>query len=450
VTKVGRLQHFQVSYSESNEGLLAIARKALNEDRAANNIVADAVIATAAATQDQSNLRTGAAADTSNNNTPQEPATKDGTKSKENSEANEPSYSPTNEPSCFSEAEAECPIETEGHSPAIDTLQSNEFHEQRCELLKQHMSGHWVHYFSSCDNISNTVIQKDPSVEQIAFPMTDEMSNDASIRLMHFSEEMNWLQGKKTDFDGCRMQSTSDKGRGISYLSSIGNQCDGCNMLEFQPTFSYWSSANDEGKYNFMKNSPSVRLARCFAVKNQTVCFVGDSVDYQLYYGFKNNLHRAETLHKKKCGSSFLNISSTEYPAQYSTNGTMEDRKYRKRMEDGFWMLMNEVKETTVLFYDTHDEFRFRYLQHYWYAPWTYEDMNSCDVIMMSQALHYRPPDTDALFNDTMAATTYLNLANFTAAKRENEKTAANERLQFGGLPYQYILTRLMAIIMMF
>jgi hypothetical protein len=66
---------------------------------------------------------------------------------------------------------------------------------------------------------------------------------------------------------------------------------------------------------------------------------------------------------------------------------------------------------------------------------------------VMNQALHYKPPDTDPLFNDTIIAITYL--ANFAAAKRENEKTAANERLQFGGLPYQYILTCLMAIIMM-
>jgi hypothetical protein len=287
------------------------------------------------------------------------------------------------------------------------------------------MSGHWNHYFSSYDNIT-TVIQNDPSIEQIAFPMTDEMLNDASIRLMHFPEEMDWLQRKgMSNFDmQCRYDTEAV---GISYLSPIGNQC-GCGMSEFQPTFSYWSYEDNnssdlvdgEGNYKFMKNSPSVRLARRFAMRNQTVCFVGDSVDWQLYNGFKNNLHRAETLHKKKCGSSFLNISSTEYPAQYSTNGTMEDRKHRKRMGDGFWMLMNQVRETTVLFHDTLDEFRFRYLQHYKYAPWTYEYMNSCDVIMMNQALHYRLPlPNEELSNDVMAAITYL--ANYTAT---NDKVA--------------------------
>lgn len=170
----------------------------------------------------------------------------------------------------------------------------------------------------------------------------------------------------------------------------------------------------------FKENSSSVRLARRFARKNQTVCFVGDSVDYQLYYGFKNNLHRAETLHQKNCGSSILNISSTQYPAQYSTNGTQTDTYWieRKRLPDDFWMLMREIRETVVVFHDTHDEFRFRYLQHYKYAPWTYEYMNSCDIIMMNHALHYVPKD-EQLFNDTLAAIIYL--ANYTAA---NDKVA--------------------------
>ena len=79
---------------------------------------------------------------------------------------------------------------------------------------------------------------------------------------------------------------------------------------------------------------------------------------------------------------------------------------------------MLEIRETAVVFRDTHDEFRFRYLQHYKYAPWTYEYMNSCDIIMMNHAIHYVPKD-EQLFNDTLAAIIYL--ANYTAA---NDKVA--------------------------
>jgi hypothetical protein len=54
------------------------------------------------------------------------------------------------------------------------------------------------------------------------------------------------------------------------------------------------------------------------------------------------------------------------------------------------------------------------------WAPWTYEYMNSCDVIMMDHALHYRLQlPNEELFDDVMAAIIYL--ANFTAA---NDKVA--------------------------
>lgn len=300
--------------------------------------------------------------------------------------------------------------------------------QNSCELLKKHISGHWIHYFSYFDNISN-VLQLDSSIQQVAHPITNDLLNHASIQSSHLVEELSWLRGpghstfgQFTDNVGgvCRWKKDNDPGRGISYMSSIGNQC-GCGMKQFQPTISSWSyednvtSTNSKDDVN-MKVSPSVRLARRFASKNQTVCFVGDSVDFQFYDGFRNNLFRAKAIYQECCNKSTLNITSRRYPARYSTNNTSRDRKSRLRVDDDSFRLMQEVFESTVKIHgEDEGEFRFLYLKHYMYAPWTYEYMDSCDVIIMNQALHYGiPAAKDELLSDTMAAITYL--ANFSAA----------------------------------
>ena len=62
--------------------------------------------------------------------------------------------------------------------------------------------------------------------------------------------------------------------------------------------------------------------------------------------------------------------------------------------------------------------FRFRYFKHYRWAPWLYEQMESCDVIVMIHALHYGwPVGKDEFYQDTTAAIAYL--VNFTASSEK-------------------------------
>jgi hypothetical protein len=140
-------------------------------------------------------------------------------------------------------------------------------HEECCKTLMQHMQGHWQHYFVFFDNMSEMILA-DPSIKDLAFPVTDELLNDTSIQPMYLAEEINWLHGqglplstqphpaKSWNFNGkphCRQRWDTDGDRGISYLSTIGNQC-GCGSTTFQPSHSYWSYGDENetitnGKY---------------------------------------------------------------------------------------------------------------------------------------------------------------------------------------------------------
>ncbi|KAL7516579.1 hypothetical protein ACHAWX_001578 [Stephanocyclus meneghinianus] len=326
-------------------------------------------------------------------------------------------------------------------------------HEECCKTLMEHMQGHWQHYFVFFDNMSEMILA-DPSIKESAFPLTSNFLNDTSIQAMYLVEEIHWLHGqglplsnqphpaKSWNFNGrphCRHRWDTDTDRGISYLSTIGNQC-GCGSTTFQPSHSYWLYGDDKktttvgihstetsessakfdqkGGNILAKRSPSLRLARYFARKNQTLCFAGDSVDYQFYFALKNNLHRTELLHQKHFNTSFVNVSSHHYPIEYKT--TPGDPLKGYRLGDSDWRIAQEVLETRVIFHDEPDNsFTFQYLKLYGWGPWLYEYMDACDVIIMNLALHYVasgdfPGRTGhTLFDDTQAAITYLT--NFSA-----------------------------------
>ena len=309
-----------------------------------------------------------------------------------------------------------------------DGILSPSFHEDICKLLMEHIKhGHWEHQFAF-SNMTD-LIQIDPRLRQNAVPITNESLNKLSDERIYLSQEMNWLHGKSlppTFGNSQCIWTDDDDGRGISYLSTNGNQC-GCGTAAFQPSHSIWvlneentskaTTSRANSQYNdIFGESPSIKLARRFARKNQTVCFAGDSIERQFHTALRNNLHRAELLHREHLNKSIVNVTTHQYPLHYVTNATSYGRTERYRMPDDFWMFGREVEETTVTFMDSPREgFRFKYFKQYMWAPWMYEHMESCDVIIMNQALHYHWINgRKELYDDTTAAISYL--INFTAS----------------------------------
>lgn len=319
-----------------------------------------------------------------------------------------------------------------GISLSSDTLKSSGIGAaDNCRLLIEHVRyGHWSHQFA----FSNTtdLIQIDPRLRQDAVALTNESLNALSAHKIYLNEEMHWLQGNnlppsRTGWGFGKEQCTrntphNDFDRGISYLSTMGNQC-GCGTEAFQPSHSVW--VHDEAStrttnlqnHDLLSESPSMKLARRFAQKNQTVCFAGDSVEFQFYFALRNNLHRMEMLYREHFNKSVVNVSSHLHPLHYSTNTTSNIRMKGYRWPDDFWMLATDFWETTVTFTNNPlEEFRFKYFKHYMWAPWLYEHMETCDVIIMNHGLHYRMKKRgmEELYADTKAAIMYL--ANFTAS----------------------------------
>lgn len=314
-----------------------------------------------------------------------------------------------------------------------------------CAHLMNHMQGKWKHHLAFPNNITDLILH-DPSIQHDILPFTNDMlHNDTTIRRMYLSQEMDWLHGHKLPESPlpphivmprgfklwgfgkqkCRNTPGSNEERGISYLSTLGHQC-GCGTTSFQPSHSYWlfnnkerSSSNnnavDDGNYHTIRHdadvfdSASLRLARLLSKSNTTVCFAGDSVDNHLYYGLKNNLYRANRLHLEHFNTTILNITEYHYPIHYSSNVTSSHpRSTGYRFPDGSYRLASSIRETVISFHDEPSlHSTFKYLQHFRWAPWLYEYMESCDVMIMNQGLHYGL-DTEELYLDALAAITFL------------------------------------------
>lgn len=323
-----------------------------------------------------------------------------------------------------------------------ETIPSKEKQFGICNLLNKHMSGHWKHYLTFYSDIlfeRTHEIRRDPLLQQTIFPITENLLNQTSIQSIYLPEEMSWLRGKDlpeakepTNFShgysfgdsNCRQgrfSANRDFQRGISYVSHIGNQC-GCGTAAFQPSHSYWqyqSKLTNKVKGGNYLLSPSMRLARRFAQKKETVCFVGDSVEFQFYDAFRNNLHRAEMLNRQLSNNqTILTISSQKYPTRFSTMGIKDGRRKGYRFNDNNWRLAQEIFESRVTFHEDGNSFVFKYIKHYQWAPWMYEYMESCNVMIMNLALHYPAfplgNESSSLLNDTLAAITYLT--NFSAS----------------------------------
>jgi hypothetical protein len=186
-------------------------------------------------------------------------------------------------------------LTTSENTPRVEVVQEEEEStpwSDTCQRLMSHENGTWYHKFS--DDIIQTIVT----------------SQDTSIPYLYFPEELAWLQGENlpTSFGTC---TPSD--RYLMYNSLLGHQC-GCGSNGFRPSHSVWvyndsSTVSRVSTYtnppqnnddpDYFKSSSTLRLARLIAIANATLCFVGDSVDYQIYMAMHNNLRRMDQLHKQ-------------------------------------------------------------------------------------------------------------------------------------------------------
>ena len=275
-------------------------------------------------------------------------------------------------------------------------------------LLHLHEEGHWEHQYSQ----------------------SLHLSADATINKTYFPTEIEWmLQGtKNSTWFECRANDD-----GLIFVSRLGQQC-GCGLPDFQPSRSRWISAggtstNTNGTTTTpyadeqIIDSPTLRLVLRLAKANMSLCFSGDSIDFQFYDALRNNINRQRRLLRNQ-----INISISErysIPVNYTN-------------ETGFppktgWMVMEKIEEMVVSIKSqrTHDDddddgetytTRVRYFKMYGWSPWVTSFMDDCNVVVMNLGLHYRahgemigfrfggPKYTD----DVMAAMTYM--ADFASA----------------------------------
>ena len=160
--------------------------------------------------------------------------------------------------------------------------------------------------------------------------------------------------------------------------------------IEFKPSIYNWVS-NSTKKKNDDILSPSLRLILRLAQTNQTLCLVGDSIDYQIYDALIHNIQRQRIL------QSMINISMNDERYVVPINYTNET---------GFpeytgWMTMSEIKERSVSLSYMNDNTKqtysttIRYFQMYGWSPWVAPFMEDCNILSLNLGLHYNARSKD-------------------------------------------------------
>ena len=315
-----------------------------------------------------------------------------------------------------------------------------------CQALMDHESGHWQHY-----------LLDDPSDFKNG---RASLLNDTSIHKMYFPKEMEWIKGKNLQNFGTCTQSINI----LMYNSNMGHQC-GCGVRGFRPTHSVWvrdnTTKNSIGmvKQNTMNsatttfptsstnhhdNSPTFRLVKHLASVDGTLCFAGDSMDFQIYNAMQNNLIRLMQLHQIHNFNTPkpLSIVSREIPVNHTTEpGNINDwylHGHRPPDGDGSFLhgrrpppggfgSMYSILETKAFFSDGNSSqvrrARIRYYMTYGWSPWNVDFMEECNIVIMNLGFHYSSEgdhigrwNKHPLMDDVRAAITYLT--NFTAARK--------------------------------
>lgn len=301
-----------------------------------------------------------------------------------------------------------------------------------CNILLSHEKGHWQHTTS---DTFPSALQSNPSIKRLLFP-----------------KEVEWMKGRLPwqGFDTCKYEKNM-----LMYNGIVGHQC-GCGVRGFEPSLPEWIfdttiksrqySDEDDAIHpswaEYYESSATLRLARELANANATLCFAGDSIDYQIYYAMQNNLKRVSQLHAMHSSVSprILNVMTREIVVNHTTTpGTMDDWFLNGRRPpngDGSFVTGNRpppggfgsmysILETKAWFKNENELdsklARIRYFMTYGWSPWNVDFMENCNIVVMNMGLHYKP-DGDhigkqtrkPLVEDLRAAFTYL--ANFSSS----------------------------------
>ncbi|KAL7534598.1 hypothetical protein ACHAXR_005984 [Thalassiosira sp. AJA248-18] len=297
-----------------------------------------------------------------------------------------------------------------------------------CKNLIAHENGYWHHHIHSENN--NSLLSNDRSVQEIYFP-----------------EEMMWLKGqnKPQNFGKCTRSN-----KFLMYNAPVGHQC-GCGVKGFTPSHSVWMhnatiKTPAAPNSDYFASSPTLRLAKLLANANATLCFSGDSIDYQIYAAMHNNLRRIDQLHQlyHPGEERLVSVVTREIPVThkyYTKPGNIDDwflHGHRPPNGDGSFLnarrpppggfgSMYSILETKAHFRDEESEgklkrARIRYYMSYGWSPWNVDFMEDCNVIVMNLGLHYNSDGVHmgketrhTLMDDMLAAINYLT--NFTASK---------------------------------
>ena len=183
-----------------------------------------------------------------------------------------------------------------------------------CQRLLAHENGYWKHsiYNKSDHNATITFL------------------NDIMRQNMYFPHEISWLTGQTSPMGvgaNCKISNKLSM-----YNTKIGHQC-GCSVQAFKLTHSTWvynqSNAstitdNNHTSNHYFDKSPTLRLAKTLATANATLCFVGDSIDYQIYKSMHYTLRRIDQLYQQQYKSKLISVVDREIPVTYSTKAGNE------------------------------------------------------------------------------------------------------------------------------
>lgn len=233
-------------------------------------------------------------------------------------------------------------VVADANDTTLESVELDPKWSDTCRRLMSHENGTWDHKFS--DKIPSSI------------------ANDPTILYLYFPEEIALLHGENQppNFGTC-----TPSNKYLMYSSLIGHQC-GCGADRFHPSHSVWvhnsQSTSNGGTaptidappkfHDYFKTSSTLRLARLIANANATICFVGDSVDYQIYMAMHNNLRRIDQLHrhyhpsnKEKIG--LVLVVSREIPVVHSSFKAGNDhdwsvKGHRPPMDEGHAFLYAE------------------------------------------------------------------------------------------------------------
>jgi hypothetical protein len=202
-----------------------------------------------------------------------------------------------------------------------DSEHAHQFVDNSCKSLLLHEEGRWEHQYAPLESNHNFFDNSQQKMSVI-------LSNT------YHPIEIDWIMMYTTSYRSGWSTCDRDNDGGLMYVSKIGNQC-GCGLPEFHPSISQWISdsgnptqpaANISMEHHDI-SSPSLRLTLELAKGNRSLCFVGDSIDFQFFDALKHNLRRQKYLQNQ------INISiSTNYsiPVDY-TNDTGFPRLFQVR-----------------------------------------------------------------------------------------------------------------------